>query len=100
MKPIDQINSWMQEALLNNGAYSSVLAECFADSGFPHYDKTLLNLQYREAWEQVLAEFGLPPGTTYDTFAQHVGGMTRAAYLTYATSNKAYQRKGRAKNKA
>ncbi|WP_241007219.1 MULTISPECIES: immunity 26/phosphotriesterase HocA family protein [Pectobacterium] len=85
---------------MNNGAYSSVSAECFADSGFPHYDKTLLNPEHREAWEQVLAEFDLPPDTTYDAFAQYVGGMTRAAYLTYVADNKAYQRKGRAKNKA
>ncbi|KML67091.1 immunity 26/phosphotriesterase HocA family protein [Pectobacterium peruviense] len=84
---------------MNNGAYSSVSADCFVDSGFPDWDKTLLNPEHREVWEQVLAEFGFPPETTYDAFAQHTGGMTRAAYLTYVVEHKAYQRKGRAKKK-
>ncbi|UYA60624.1 hypothetical protein NAL19_2500 [Pectobacterium sp. F1-1] len=84
---------------MNNGAYSSVSAECFAGSGFPDYDKTLHNPSHREAWEQVLAEFDFPPDTTYDAFALRTGGLTRAAYLAYVADNKAYQRKVRAKKK-
>ncbi|TKY83885.1 immunity 26/phosphotriesterase HocA family protein [Pectobacterium polonicum] len=84
---------------MNNGAYSSVSAECFADNGFPDYDKTLHNPAHREAWEQALAEFGFPPDTTYDAFAQRTCGLTRAAYLTYVANHKAYQRKARVKKK-
>ncbi|WP_103183242.1 immunity 26/phosphotriesterase HocA family protein [Pectobacterium odoriferum] len=84
---------------MNNGAYSSVLAESFADKGFPDYDKTLHKPEHREAWEQALAEFGFPPDTTYDAFAQRTGGLTRAAYLTYIANNKVYQRKARVKKK-
>ncbi|WP_234257038.1 immunity 26/phosphotriesterase HocA family protein [Pectobacterium sp. IFB5596] len=84
---------------INNGAYSSVSADCFVERGFPDRDKTLLNPKHREVWEQVLAEFGFPPETTYDAFAQHTGGMTRAAYLAYVANHKAYQRKGRGKKK-
>ncbi|MBQ4792861.1 immunity 26/phosphotriesterase HocA family protein [Pectobacterium versatile] len=84
---------------MNNGAYSSVSAECFADNGFPDYDRTLHKPAHREAWERALAEFGFPPDTTYDAFAQRTGGLTRAAYLAYIADNKAYQRKGRAKKK-
>ncbi|AYH01764.1 hypothetical protein F6Q07_01875 [Pectobacterium parmentieri] len=88
-----------QRRYMNNGAYSCVSADCFGDSGFPDWDKTLGNPERREVWEQVLAEFGFPPETTYDAFAQHTGGMTRAAYSTYVVEHKAYQRKGRAKKK-
>ncbi|AIU90501.1 hypothetical protein BV918_08365 [Pectobacterium odoriferum] len=84
---------------MNNGAYSSVSAESFADKGFPDYDKTLHKPEHREAWEQALAEFGFPPDTTYDAFAQRTGGLTRAAYLTYIANNKVYQRKARVKKK-
>ncbi|WP_323665349.1 immunity 26/phosphotriesterase HocA family protein [Pectobacterium punjabense] len=84
---------------INNGAYSSVSADCFVERGFPDRDKTLLNPKHREVWEQVLAEFGFPPETTYDAFAQHTGGMTRTAYLAYVANHKAYQRKGRGKKK-
>ncbi|WP_224552585.1 immunity 26/phosphotriesterase HocA family protein [Pectobacterium versatile] len=84
---------------MNNGAYSSVSAESFADKGFPDYDKTLHKPEHRDAWEQALAEFGFPPDTTYDAFAQRTGGLTRAAYLTYIANNKVYQRKARVKKK-
>ncbi|XYQ52811.1 Imm26 family immunity protein [Pectobacterium carotovorum] len=84
---------------MNNGAYSSVSAECFAGNGFPDYDKTLHKPAHREAWERALAEFGFPPDTTYDAFAQRTGGLTRAAYLTYIANNKVYQRKARVKKK-
>ncbi|EJS94035.1 Hypothetical protein Y17_2670 [Pectobacterium wasabiae CFBP 3304] len=89
----------IQRRYMNNGAYSSVSADCFADSGFPDWDKTLGNPEHREVWEQVLAEFGFPPDTTYDAFAQRTSGMTRAAYLRYVAEHKAYQRKVRGKKK-
>lgn len=68
---------------LNNGVYSSVVADCFGSWEEREWHKTLDNPLYQDERRKALAEFGFLEDISYDEFNRQTGGLTRSEYLAY-----------------